>query len=187
MPMPDPASTAVPFQLRPFPAEPAPEGLEIVGSAGRDGDHLSLRYTLSGPLQQLRIPEPDATPRRLDELWQTTCLECFLALPKDPGYWELNVSPTGDWNLYRLDAYREGLRPEPGCTEAPRLQRREHSGMLEFDVCLVLPPPLAVAPALELAVTAVVATRDAAISYWALHHPCPQADFHHRGGFALRL
>jgi hypothetical protein len=187
MPTPDPAAATVPYELSPFPGEPAPEGLGIRGSAGRDGECLTLRYALSGPLQQLRIPERDATPGRLDGLWQTTCLECFLALPEDPGYWELNVSPTGDWNLYQLDAYREGLRPEPACPEAPRLQRRDHSGVLEFEVCLVLPPPLAMAPALELAVTAVVATRDAAISYWALRHPCPQADFHHRGGFALRL
>ena len=187
MPTPDPTAAAVPFQLRPFPGEPAPEGLGILGSAGRDGNCLTLRYQLSGPLQQLRIPEPNANPRRLDALWQSTCLECFLAFPKDPGYWELNISPTGDWNFYRLDGYREGLRPEPACPEAPRLQRRERSGMLEFEVRVVLPPQLAEAPALELAVSAVVATRDAAISYWALRHPCPQADFHHRGGFALRL
>ena len=187
MPTPEAVAGAVPFQLTPFPGEPAPEGLGIVGAAGRDGDRLTLRYALSGPLQHLRIPEPEATPGRLDGLWQSTCLECFLALPRDPGYWELNVSPTGDWNLYRLDAYREGLRPEPACPEAPRLQRREHPGVLEFEVRAVLPPQLAVAPALELAVTAVVATRDAAISYWALRHPGPQADFHDRGGFALRL
>ena len=187
MPMPDPGPAAVPYQLSPFPREPAPEGLGIRGSAGRDGERLTLRYALSGPLQQLRIPEPGATPSRLDGLWQTTCLECFLARPGDPGYWELNLSPSGDWNLYRLDGYRQGLRPEPACPEAPRLQRRDHSGVLEFKVSVVLPPPLAVAPALELAVTAVVATRDAAISYWALRHPCPQPDFHHRDGFVLQL
>lgn len=176
----------VPFQLQPFPGEPAPVGLAIDGSAKRDGQQLNLRYRLSGPLQPLRLPEPTATPRRLDELWQSTCLEGFLALPGDAGYWELNVCPSGDWNLYRLDAYRQGLRPEPAAT-TPLLQRRTLAEGLELSVSLPLPPLLAHAPEVELGITAVIATRQGELSYWALRHPGDQADFHRREGFTRRL
>lgn len=180
------APAARPFRLQPFPGEPAPAGLAIGGSASRDGQQLNLCYSLRGPLQPLRLPEPGATPRRLDDLWQSTCLEAFLALPGDPGYWELNVCPSGDWNLYRLDAYRQGLRPEP-TSAAPLLQRRVLAAGLELSVSLPLPPPLAAAPELELGITAVIATCDGELSYWALRHPGEQADFHRREGFALRL
>ena len=180
------APAAHPFQLQPFPGEPAPAGLAIGGSASRDGQCLNLRYRLSGPLQPLRLPEPAATPRRRDELWQSTCLEGFLALPGDPGYWELNVCPSGDWNLYRLDAYRQGLRPEPDAT-APLLQRRIKGQGLELSVSLPLPPRLATATGLELGITAVIATGEGELSYWALRHPGEQADFHRREGFTLRL
>lgn len=186
MPTPDPGTTAVPFQLQAFPGEPAPEGLRISGSASRDAGRLRLRYRLSGPLQELRIPAPGAAPRRLDELWQSTCLEGFLALPGDAGYWELNVCPSGDWNLYRLDAYRQGLRPEPAAA-APQLERQALAGGLELGVNLTLPMPLATPGELELGITAVIATRQGELSYWALRHPGEQADFHRREAFVLRL
>lgn len=176
----------VPFRLQPFPGEPAPVGLTIDGSASRDGQQLNLRYRLSGPSQPLRLPEPTATPRRLDGLWQSTCLEGFLALPGDAGYWELNVCPSGDWNLYLLDAYRQGLRPEPAAS-APLLQRRALAEGLELSVSLPLPPLLADATEIELGITAVIATRQGELSHWALRHPGDQADFHRREGFALRL
>jgi hypothetical protein len=25
------------------------------------------------------------------------------------------------------------------------------------------------------------------LSYWALHHPAAEADFHHRGGFTIQV
>lgn len=180
------AARELPFQLQPFPGDPAPDGLTIAGSVSRVGQSLQLRYVLSGTLAELLLPEPAAAPRRLDALWQSTCLEAFPALPGDPGYWELNVCPSGDWNLYRLDAYRQGLRPEAAGRE-PELQRQARAGELELTISLRLPPPLATAAALELGITAVIATRNGGVSYWALCHPGEQADFHRRDGFALRL
>ncbi|MFN7900664.1 MAG: DOMON-like domain-containing protein [Synechococcaceae cyanobacterium] len=41
--------------------------------------------------------------------------------------------------------------------------------------------------ALQLGVTAVLESVDGAISYWALAHPAPEADFHHRAGFCVQL
>lgn len=186
MSSPTASTSALPFRLQPFPGDPAPAGLTLAGSLSRDDQGLTLRYDLSGPLADLRLPEATAAPRRLNDLWQSTCLEAFLALPGDPGYWELNVCPSGDWNLYRLDAYRQGLRPEPAAA-APLLERRALAEGLELSIRLPLPPPLAAAAALELGITAVIATRDGELSYWALRHPGDQADFHRREGFALRF
>lgn len=177
---------ALPFRLQPFPGDPLPGGLGISGEVHRDGPLLRLRYALDGPLASLQLPEPASAPQRLDDLWQSTCLECFLALPGEPGYWELNVCPSGAWNLYRLDGYRQGLRPE-AAARAPRLQRLEEAAGLALTVELTLPPPLAQAAALELGITAVIAGRQGQLSYWALCHPGEQADFHRREGFALRL
>lgn len=177
---------AAPFRLRPFPGDPAPVGLVIQGSAARDGERLCLRYELSGPLQQLQIQEPGDAPERLDDLWQSTCLECFLALNEDPGYWEANLSPAGDWNLYRLEGYRQGLAPEPAAV-APALQRLPRPDGLELVMTLTLPPRLAAAAELQLGITAVIATRHGELSYWALRHPGEQPDFHRREGFVLWL
>lgn len=40
---------------------------------------------------------------------------------------------------------------------------------------------------LDLSLTAVIETKDQQLSYWALRHPGPKPDFHHRQGFALQI
>ena len=120
----------------------------------------------------------------------------------EEGYWELNASPSGDWNLYRLERYRQGLRPE--LLAAPpqaRWTRTPLGGGLErLELTLVVAMPslaagLAVdrtidpttASGLEAALTAVLEHRDGALSYWALAHPAVEPDFHDRRGFQLLL
>ena len=121
--------------------------------------------------------------------------------PGEPGYWELNLCPSGHWNLYRLDGYRQGLRPEPAIQAlladrqlwkqaAAEADAGQHQNTLELAIALDLEALLgaeARASPLELGVTAVVETNDGAISYWALTHPAAEADFHHRDGFRLEL
>jgi hypothetical protein len=40
---------------------------------------------------------------------------------------------------------------------------------------------------LEVAISTVIKTKDAAIGYWALTHPDTQADFHRRDSFTIRF
>jgi hypothetical protein len=176
-----------PFALVPFGVEPTAD-LHLGGTIGRQGERLWVHYVLRGPLQRLAIPPLAATPRRRDELWQATCLELFLALPGQEAYREFNLSPSGDWNVYRLEGYRQGLRADPAWTALP-LSRRDPdpATTLEMRLTTTLPAELAAADKLEAAVTAVLQHQSGSCSYWALRHPGPEADFHRRDGFALRL
>ena len=173
-----------PFALRSF--APSPASLALAGSVYRDGDRLSLHYRLEDPKGLVLVPPAIAAPRRCYDLWTSTCFEFFLAEPGAEPYWEVNLSPSGDWNLYRLSGYRQGLAPEPAIVDLPFVVEREGGG-LDLMVTLDLGAlPLAGRP-LELAVTAVVELRDGEVLYWALAHPGDQADFHWREGFGLRL
>jgi hypothetical protein len=173
-----------PFALSSF--APPPASLTLTGSLHRNGDRLSLQYRLEDQEGLVLLPPATAAPRRCDELWTTTCFELFLAEPGAEPYWEVNLSPSGDWNVYRLSGYREGLTPEPAIGALPFAVERDGSG-LDLMVTLDLGAlPLAGRP-LELAVTAVVELRDGEILYWALRHPGEQADFHWRQGFGLRV
>ncbi|MCP9926805.1 DOMON-like domain-containing protein [Cyanobium sp. CH-040] len=156
--------------------------LSLHARAERLGAHLRLGYDLCGPLEQLRIPPLQAVPLRRDGLWQHTCLEAFLAVPGREGYWELNLAPSGDWNWYQLDGYRRNLRPDPALEALP-LAVEHSTGALRLQASLPLPPPLAEAEELELALTAVLEHADGGLSYWALVHPAGDADFHWRGGW----
>jgi len=173
-----------PFALRSF--SPPPASLALTGSVRRDGDLLSFHYQLEDPEGLVLVPPATAIPRRCDDLWTTTCFEAFLAEAGAEPYWEVNLAPSGDWNVYRLSSYRQGLAPEPAISALPFAVEPEGGG-LDLAVTLDLGAlPLAARP-LELAVTAVLELRGGELLYWALRHPGEQADFHRREGFGLRI
>jgi hypothetical protein len=175
------------FRLVPFGGpEAAAGGLAVEGRIAREGKRLRVDYAVHDPAATLRIPPAAPTPRRRDELWQATCLELFLALPGQEAYREFNLSPSGDWAIYQLDGYRRGLRPDPAWTALP-FSRHDEAGVLQLSLETTLPPELAAAPQLEAAITAVLQHHDGHCGYWALLHPGPEADFHRREGFGLRI
>ena len=175
------------FVLVPFPGEGPTSALtqfRITGKIDRLDPMLSLNYELQGPLTDLLIPAPSNIPTRRDQLWQTTCFEFFLACPQLEPYWEFNLSPAGDWNIYRFDDYRQGMQPEltwsglsfdvDGGSDRFKLS-------LNLDLTLLFPTTQ---PFL-IAITAVLQHCNEGVSYWALTHPSSQADFHQRDGFVL--
>ncbi len=178
--------TTQPFSLIPFPSSNIPE-ISITGTIARRSGLLTLRYSLTGDIEKIFLPLPSMTPCRKDELWKTTCFELFLAIKDQPQYWEFNLSPSGDWNAYHIDAYRRvGFREE---TSIQRLQFDvgKEADLFALDAAIDLTPVFQSDRRLEVGVTAVIRTRDGNETYWALAHPAPQADFHRREGFILML
>ncbi len=193
---------AAAFQLQPF-GSPGVGGLgingipgasipgasiEIGGTVERHGDLLELDIRVAAPEREgpgaIVWPRSDQPPQRHDGLWQHTCLEIFLAHPDDEGYWEFNLAPNGHWNVYQLEGYRRGLRPDPHYTFLPFTISQQGRGIALVLRC-PLPEPLAQRQPLQLAITAVVEHRADPTSYWALHHGGVEPDFHRRDGFQL--
>ena len=179
-----------PFVLRPFGCGAAQSGLRLEGRLRLQGEHLRVTYALSGDVASVALPPANREPlARADGLWRHTCFELFLAAEGEAPYWEVNLSPSGAWNLYRLDAYRRGLRPEGDRVALPFALRRTAEGV-ELELELALPADLARAcqeRALRLGVSAVIERRGGELSYWALAHGGAEADFHRREDFLLRL
>jgi hypothetical protein len=174
------------FRLMPFEAAMVPSGLRLAGSIRREGGVLSLRYELNGPTDSLVLPEAVPSPQRRDGLWQHTCLECFLAVPGNARYWEVNLSPCGDWNVYRLSGYRTDLTPESAIRSLPVVVERAE-GRLRLEARLDLTATLAPGDPLEVAICAVLEGNNGTLSYWALAHGGDVPDFHRREDFQLPL
>lgn len=187
----------IPFELQPFggSAERAELGLQEVRLSGQislqrraDGAILCIDYLLVADLGErptaLLLPATAEQPSRRDGLWQHTCLEAFVAATDGEPYWELNLAPSGDWAVYRFDGYRSQQQSPP--LAAPPVSIRSRSDGVELRLRWPLPRELADAGPLSLGITAVLEQRNGAISYWALHHPGPEADFHRREGFTLQ-
>ncbi|MCX5893877.1 MAG: DOMON-like domain-containing protein [Deltaproteobacteria bacterium] len=177
------------FILQPFASEGPRPGVEITGHLTRRADAadaITIATLLQGQLADVLIPAPAAAPARRHRLWEGTCFEFFLAVPGAPQYWELNLSPTGDWNVYRFADYRQDLAAEPAYTSLPfTVQSRPRSVRLTLEVDLA-----GIVPAgqpLEVAVAAVIKTRDGQVGYWALTHLGPRPDFHRRDGFLIAI
>ena len=82
---------AIPFLLKPF--EPISD-LVISGRVARSQSSLTVEYTLTGAVAELKVPPAtDAAPSRRDHLWENTCFEVIIGLPDSPRYWEVNAAP----------------------------------------------------------------------------------------------
>jgi hypothetical protein len=175
-----------PFSLQPFPSASPLPSWKITGHIARRSNRLAIRYALLGPLADLAIPAPSDRPARRNGLWEETCFEFFLGAKDSEGYWEFNLSPAGHWNVYRFAAYRQGMQEETALTSLPLSVENQSDALrlaLELDLERIVPPD----QALEVAVSAVLKHKDGRMTYWALTHPGPQADFHRRDGFILDL
>jgi hypothetical protein len=147
---------------------------------------LSIRFLLSGRLEEFAISVPTREPARRTGLWEETCFEFFLAPLNSPGYWEFNLSPAGDWNVYRFFEYRKGMTEEPAFESLPfRVEERPDalSIHLEFDLAGIIRPDQSI----RASVTAVLRQTDGKTTFWALAHMGSRPDFHSRDSFILEI
>ncbi|MGC6483016.1 MAG: DOMON-like domain-containing protein [Synechococcus sp.] len=181
-------------RLQPFPSDTLPAVVISGELMWRADGPLTLSYGLlpvapsdDGMLTDHLIGPWDRSPAlgvRRDQLWEHTCFEAFFALPGQDAYWELNVSPSGDWNLYRFSGYRQGRQPEPSVA-APSVSLHHHARGLRCTIALDSRGFWPSAQVPEIALTTVIQHSGGSLSYWALSHPGHQADFHDRRGFLV--
>ena len=174
------------FTLKPFNLSESNSKINITGNIIRDNNKLNLKYLLQGDLSRIIIPSAVTVPTRKDELWTTTCFEFFLGIKDSPKYWEFNLSPTSNWNVYRFTNYRQAMKKETAFTILPFNVRQETNSLninLEINLDLIIN----LDTDLEIAISTVIEDRDRNIDYWALIHPDTQADFHHRDSFIIDL
>jgi hypothetical protein len=174
------------FLLIPFPEVAAPD-VSITGNVSRQGNMLAVQYSLVGNIDEIALPARPEHPSRRDDLWKKTCFEFFLAVEKQPHYWEFNLAPSGDWNVYRMDTYRRiGFREETSI-QGLQLETQTLPDLITLKATVDLSSILEVDDLCQMGITAVIQTKNGRETYWALAHPAPQADFHLRESFILLL
>jgi len=175
-----------PFSLKPFKHEDTSSDFNIAGKIGRDTGILIIRYELFGPLKELIIPISSDRHGRMDRLWKETCFELFLNINKTDNYWEFNLSPSENWNIYRFNAYRDGMREEKAFINLPfRVQTGPEILRLSlgFNVDKIVPPDQAI----NVGVCAVIKDISSRTTYWALDHHGERPDFHRKDSFIIEL
>jgi hypothetical protein len=184
-----PEKDKVTVWLTPFTPGEAPDILcrTTIQTAG---SRLHLKYHLEGvDLKTVRLPRPENLSTRQDFLWKHTCFEAFWTWEGTPGYWELNLSPSGAWNLYHFEGYRAGQKREERVSEVKILPKPEdpqnlYSLQTELDLSPLLPSNFKAE--LHLGLSAIIETQDLAHSFWALSHQGKKPDFHLRESFTCK-
>jgi hypothetical protein len=174
------------LKLKPFSTDISTQSIDLAARLDRRDNILAIEYHLHGDLDTLVIPPPVPNPTRKSLLWEHTCFEFFLGVPGIPEYWEFNLAPAGDWNIYHLDNYRQGLREELAFTSLPfeiALQPRSLVLLLELDLGHIIES----SQSLEVSVTSVIEPRAGEITYWAVTHTGETADFHLRKSFSIEI
>ena len=176
------------FSLKPF--EKDISDIEINGRVARHINTLIVHYELIGNLLKIEIPERKQIPSRVKGLWENTCFELFFAVKDCDQYWEINLSPSGDWNVFRFEHYEEqrsidNLREETSIASLPSMTQ-EKSGSLLLDCEFNLDGIIREDQLLEIGISAVIKFRNGK-SYWALAHCDPKPNFHKRDSFNLNL
>ncbi len=174
------------FSLVCFPVAQIPD-ISVTGHISLQTNIVHLQYSLTGSIEDIRLSPASLHPWRKDDLWKSTCFEFFLAMKDHPRYWEFNMSPSGDWNIYHMDEYRRiGFREEISIERLP-FEFQKEAGGLTLEARADLHPLLQPNQFLDFGITAVIQTLDHAETFWALAHPAPLADFHLRESFILEL
>lgn len=175
-----------PFSLQPFQKNSFLSDLNITGSIARRSDILSICYKVQGRLSEICLPEITDTPARKNNLWENTCFEFFLAVRDLPPYWEFNLSPSGDWNVYYFQGYRAGMKEEMSFSSLPFVTRRD-SELFLLDFECDLERIVDKHKPIEIAISAVIKYTNNNLSYRALTHCGSKADFHLRDSFMIKL
>jgi hypothetical protein len=181
--MSDASTTLVPHPRTPRTAVTA-ISVDLHLSRARE---LHLRYLLDGDVAGLRVPPP-APPAIVSGLWEHTCFEAFVGIAGEPGYRELNLSPSRAWALHEFRDYRDGGLLADAAL-APEIAVAASTRALELTAIVPLArwPPAYHDAELQLGLAAVVETADGTRSYWALRHPADRPDFHHAEARTVRL
>jgi hypothetical protein len=174
------------LSLKPFPSVGLLPKIKITANIERRINTLFISYVVLGPLIELIIPVPAEKRKRKSALWEETCFEFFFCVKNSDHYWEFNLSPAGHWNIYRFLSYREGMCEEPLFTSLPFSVER-HSDSLRLSMQLDLNKLIPADQTIKIAAGTVIKTIDGTITYWALAHTGPQADFHRRDSFIVEL
>ena len=142
---------------------------------------LNLWFGVSAPMSRFVVPPGAAAPARCDNLWRSTCFECFLKEPGEEPYQEWNFSPSGDWAAYDFESEREGMQVAD--VAAPYLRTEDNFTWWGLGATLSIPADVQVA----IALSAVIEEASGERHFFALHHPAEQPDFHHPDCFTARL
>jgi hypothetical protein len=168
-------------ELKPFTnqSEIAPgTQLKIRAGAEIDEHWIQGRFRVDLPQADMSLKLREGFGERKDELWKATCFELFIQPIGHAHYWEMNVAPSGDWNVYFFSDYRLGMQSETRVS--PKKFSLEPIGGAGFHLSFSFAQNfLAIEDMnIRIGLSCVWLNNNLQVSYWAREHAQSKPDFH---------
>jgi hypothetical protein len=174
--------------LKPFKEGDLIEGINLSCSVELVEESLLFNFSLEAEDGAIVVPEKSKAAVKNDRLWKNTCFEFFISETERDAYFELNFSPSGDWNFLAFDDYRETSQKQSDMDIGKMAEWSKDSDGLTLTAKL----PLSLfsknsTEALDIGIAAVLEHSNAELSYWALAHNGPKPNFHNRDSMCLSI
>lgn len=172
------------FNLVPYAEGDSVERID--GSFELDDHQIECRWTVTGAVDRIRFPGRTAGPGRAMSLWEHTCFEFFIGGADEPGYYEFNLSPSGEWNSFSFTDLRTGMAESDALVCTSSTAERPGPGMLQVTARASFSPPNGTRQWC-VGVSAVIEQDDGQRLYYALSHDGGRPDFHRRSNHRIRI
>jgi hypothetical protein len=121
---------------------------------------------------------PDLKEERLrerrDEIWKNDCMEVFWS-ENGTSYWEMNLAPNGDWQIYFFEDYRKKGCPEMSLRLTDLKSRKEKD---VFHMEGKIGGPRGSFLQVQLFQPTVILREKEGFLFWAPKHEEQRPDFH---------
>jgi hypothetical protein len=176
------------YELEPFKQNTQTSKINIYTEAFKEENEIQINFIIEDKGKIILTDEQNKAPTRKYELWKSTCFEAFFGIKGSDGYWEVNFTMAGDWNVFYFDSYRSSEKPK----EETRITKISHVKTFEDDLCRleVKIPTQSLGlqtKKLEVNLAAVIEFRNKEKAYFAIKHATEKPDFHLRETFTCSL
>lgn len=173
------------LQLSPHPAFPISFPITVSVDYQWKKQNLRISFYAQGDTSQIKgLSNSKTLQSRKNELWKTTCFEAFLKPKTQEHYWEINLNSSGDWNFYFLEAYRKNLIEETQA-HVSSFQATLTKGIFHLEIETYL--PFLNHESIWISPCVILESQKGEKSYWSIHHPESQPNFHASGSFVHEL
>ena len=147
---------------------------------------VQIQLKLRDEQHQVTWPPHHGSQTRAEYLEKSTCFEIFIQQADHANYVNVQLTPSGLWNAYRFDQYRQPKQVPPRHEQHIRIEQlliEHHRISLVLDLAQLYPRRSRI----HVGLAAILAHRQDLHTDWSLQHSAASADPHCAEDWRIQL
>jgi len=153
------------------------ENIVIKATIEFKNSQLKLNYEIVGQLSKYNFPKK-TKQQRADNLWLDTCFELFIADINKKEYWEINISPSTEWNSYHFTKYKKNMKKSYlFSTPCIKIKSNENKYKFSFDSTM---QKKILKKELQINICVIILDKNKKRNFYSINRRNSSPDFHDR-------